>query len=135
MILSDLFNLNKMEKTMRRSASEAITNLEQRIARLERKSDVVKLSAMNFEVSQKEVVKEAIRGGLEIREDWTDRDGVRLVAGGSISPHLTLLVSDKNVTLQSVDPRTGRFESLNRLPLQTGIALSRMVSLMIKQSR
>ena len=122
---------------MRRSASEIIRNLEMRIARLEKQSntDVVKTAAMNFEVSKREVVEEAIREGLEIREDWTDRDGVRLVAKRSTSPGLTLLVSDKDLTLQSVDPRSGRFESLNRLPLQTGIALSRMVSLMIKQSR
>lgn len=120
---------------MRRTASEVLRSLENRVARLEEKSNVVKLSGMNFEVSKREVVEEAIREGLEIREDWSGRDGVRLVAGRSTSPSLTLLVSDKEVTLQSVDPRTGTFDSLNRLPLQTGIALTRMVSLMIKQSR
>ena len=34
--MSDLFNLNQMEKTMIRSASEIINKLETRIARLER---------------------------------------------------------------------------------------------------
>jgi hypothetical protein len=96
---------------------------------------VVKKASMNFDVTQSDVVNEAIQNGLDLKEAWSDREGVRLVVEGVRVPSMALKVTDSHIILEGVVGGGGRsqFDKFSALPLQTGPALNNFINLMKKK--